>query len=127
MLAIDIDSDAIDWAVQNIFLNGGFNAIELSIESIETIETPFQLICANLILSEIVKLLPHLSRLLEPGGSLIVSGILVDQVDMVNDLLEENRLFCLETLYLEEWACMILGFKTRRLESERVRGKKVVK
>jgi ribosomal protein L11 methyltransferase len=109
VLAIDIDSDAIDWAVQNISLNGGFDAIELSIEPIETVGSIFPLICANLILSEIVKLLPHLSRLLEPGGSLIVSGILVDQVDTVNDLLEENKLSCFETLYLEEWACMIIG------------------
>ena len=111
VVAIDIDSDAIDWAAQNIFLNGGSTAIELSTASIETLESTFPLICANLILSEIVKLLPLLSRLLMSGGRLIVSGILADQVVIVNDLLEENRLACFETLYLEEWACMILALR----------------
>ncbi len=54
-----------------------------------------------------MKLLPRFSRLLKPGGNLIVSGILVDQVNTVKDGLAQNGLVCLETLTLEEWACMI--------------------
>ena len=107
VVAIDIDPDAVDWAAQNISLNGGSSVIELSTVPIDTLDAKFPLICANLILSEIMKLLPRFSRLLKPGGNLIVSGILVDQVNTVKDGLAQNGLVCLETLTLEEWACMI--------------------
>ena len=108
VVAIDIDPDAIEWAARNISLNGGSGVIELSTASIDTLDAPFPLICANLILSEIVKLAPRFPRLLKAGGYLIVSGILREQVDTVDRVLGENGLVCLETLYLEEWACMIL-------------------
>ena len=106
--AIDIDPDAVDWAARNISLNGRSTIIELSTASIDTLVTRFPLICANLILNEIVRLVPRFSQLLKPGGYLIVSGILADQVKTVNDMLEKSGLTCLETLYLEEWACMII-------------------
>ena len=108
VVAIDIDPDAVDWAAQNISLNGVSDVIQLSTTPIDALKSSFSLICANLILGEIMKLLPRFSRLLKPDGYLIVSGILVDQVDTVKDLLEQNGLFCLETLTLEEWACMII-------------------
>ncbi len=109
VVAIDIDPDAVDWAARNISLNGGMQHIELSNDAIETVEGVFSLICANLILSEILKLLPRLSQMLKPGGILIVSGILADQVETVTHALQGNLLTCRETLYMEEWACMMIG------------------
>lgn len=109
VVAIDIDPDAVDWAAQNISLNGGSVSIELSTAPIETVDGAFSLICANLILSEILKLMPRFSQLLKPEGNLIVSGILREQVNSVGQVLDKNGLVLLETLYMEEWACMIIN------------------
>ncbi len=38
VVAIDIDPDAVDWAAQNISLNGGSNVIQLSTASIDTLD-----------------------------------------------------------------------------------------
>jgi ribosomal protein L11 methylase PrmA len=65
-------------------LNGVANAISLSGTAIEDRgEDRFSLVCANLILGELLRLMPDFSRLVDAGGHLIVSGILRDQVERI--------------------------------------------
>ncbi len=106
--AIDVDPEAVRWAERNIGLNGAANAIILSGSGIETIEGRFSLVCANLILGELLRLMPVLSRLVETGGHLVASGILRDQVERIEEALPATELFTSHTLYEDEWACMVL-------------------
>ena len=107
--AIDVDPEAVRWAARNIGLNDATNAITLSSKGIEEITDRFSLVCANLILGELLRLMPVLTRLTEPDGRLVISGILRDQVERINTSLPSTGFHSLDTLYEEEWACMILG------------------
>jgi len=107
--AIDVDSEAVRWAERNIGLNGHANAITLSGTGIEEIQDRFSLVCANLILSELLRLMPAFSRLVETDGHLVVSGILREQVERIQEAQSLAGFFTAHILYEDEWACMILG------------------
>ena len=106
--AIDVDPEAVRWAARNIGLNGATSAITLSSKGIEEIEGRFSMVCANLILGELLHLMPVLARLTEPHGRLVISGLLRDQVERINAL-PSAELHPMDILYDEEWACMIFG------------------
>jgi len=107
VVAIDIDPEAIRWAGQNIRLNRAEERIRLSQEPVEQMRGKFSLVCANLILREIMRLMPSLSRLTRTGGSVILSGILENQVREIAASLSKNGLEIHETLHQGEWACVI--------------------
>jgi len=107
VLALDTDPEAIRWAGQNIRLNRAEAGIRLSQEPVEQVREKYSLVCANLILGEILRLMPFLPGLMDPGGRLILSGILRDQVREVVVSLSENDLRPNETLYQDEWACLV--------------------
>ena len=106
--AIDVDPEAVRWAERNIGLNGDANAITLSGTGIEAIEGRFSLVCANLILGELLRLMPVFSRLVETRGHLVASGILTDQVERIEEALPAAGFFTSHRLYEDEWACMVL-------------------
>jgi len=107
IMAVDTDPEAIRWAGQNIRLNGVAGPIILSARPVEQLTEAFSLICANLILGEILRLLPCFSRITEPGGWLVLSGILETQIQEVSGLLYRNGFLAYETLHQEGWACII--------------------
>jgi len=107
ILALDTDPEAIRWAEQNIRLNNAVHRIRLSQAPIEQMNGKFSLICANLILGEILRLIPFLSRLMDSGGRLILSGILENQVQDVDSALSRHGLEVHDTLHQGEWACVI--------------------
>ena len=106
--AIDVDPEAVRWAVRNIGLNGAENAIMLSGTGIEEIKGRFSLVCANLILGELLRLMPVFSMRVETGGHLVASGILRDQVKKIEEALPATEFFTSHMLYEDEWACMVL-------------------
>lgn len=61
--AIDVDPEAVRWAERNIGLNGAEDAIMLHGTEIEAIKGRFSLVCANLVLGELIRLMPAFSRL----------------------------------------------------------------
>lgn len=106
ILAIDIDPEAVRWAKRNIELNDLSGKIELSTRPLHQISGSFSIIAANLVYEEIIKLFPLFPGLLNPGGWLILSGILRDQENEINELLENYRFEEYQSLYQEEWACL---------------------
>lgn len=107
VLAIDNDPEALRWAERNITLNGLSDSVELSSQSLQHIGERFTIITANLILDTILELLPHFSRLCEPGGWLILSGLLREQAPQVERALDQAGFCDVRALHEEEWACII--------------------
>ncbi len=108
ILAIDTDPEALRWAKRNISLNGQSEVIQLSSDPLEALEEKFDLIVANLILGTILDLLPSFPPIIKQDGTLILSGVLREQVPQVKALLPGHGLGTLEVLYEKEWACVLV-------------------
>ena len=107
ILAIDIDPEALRWAKHNIQINDTSGSIDLSATPLEQVKGSFSVLTANLTLDQLLDLLPHFQSILEPGGWLILSGILKDQLSEVAGVLHEHPFGEPETFYQDEWACII--------------------
>lgn len=105
--AIDIDPEALRWAKRNIELNDLPVGIELSSRPLLYWDESFTLITANLVLHTILELSPYFPPVLQPGGRLILSGILREQVRKVQERLSAHGLVHEQSLYENEWACTV--------------------
>jgi ribosomal protein L11 methyltransferase len=119
ILALDNDPEALRWAERNIALNELPVPIHLSDVPVEALNDSFHLLVANLIFHVIQELIPHFSRLLEPQGWLILSGLLKDQVESVKTRLREHGIESTCIRHQEEWACILA---VKRIRSEEGKG-----
>lgn len=105
--ALDIDEDALDWAGKNIRLNGLGDEVEVSSIPLTELMQGFFMVTANLIMNTILDLMGHFSRVVKPGGRLILSGLLEGQIGLVRSSLEEHGFTPAKTLSQEDWACLL--------------------
>ena len=109
--AIDIDPQALDNARHNAELNECTGAIRFSLASPRTTRCLYPLITANILSSTLIAMAPELTRLLAPGGCLMLSGILAREAeDVMNHYRTATRMMWSRTE--RGWTTMILG--TRR-------------
>ena len=105
--ALDIDEEALHWAGKNIRLNGLEDEIEVNFIPLAELMQDFFMVTANLILNTIMGLMGHFPRVVKPGGYVILSGMLRDQIDLVRPSLEECGFILEKTLFQEDWACLL--------------------
>jgi ribosomal protein L11 methyltransferase len=113
VMALDVDPEAIRSAEANIRLNHLSGAIELSLMPLEKLKGRFSLLTANLTLGVILQLFPHFSRLVDPGGWLILSGLLTDQARDAQDYFPQYGFSEHEALHQAEWTCIIARKKDK--------------
>jgi ribosomal protein L11 methyltransferase len=101
--AVDIDPEALRWAKENARLNGVVEAISFMDVPLAELQDPFTLVAANLSFTEMAQLHHQLVRLTAPGGWLVVSGILEDQLPATQGLLHHVDLRSTTILSNEEW------------------------
>jgi len=75
--AVDIDGAAVEATRANALANG----VEVDAGTPETARAPYQLVVANILAAPLKLLAPLLSSLLDPGGRLVLSGVLERQAD----------------------------------------------
>ena len=85
--AIDIADAAIEATTRNLALNGVAGRADVDTAPIAAIDGSFDLIAANILAPVLISMASDFRRLLSPGGSLIVSGILTDRHDHVLEAL----------------------------------------
>lgn len=81
--AIDIADAAVSATRHNMALNDVDGRIEVDTVPIAHLSGPYDIIVANILAPVIVLMADELRRLLRPGGSLVISGILADRHDHV--------------------------------------------
>jgi ribosomal protein L11 methyltransferase len=92
-VALDIDPQAVFCAAENLALNGlpapgqtaAGSPVHLAVGGLEALaeDQAFDVVVANILAQPLIDMAPHLARRLNPGGALILSGILTSQAPAV--------------------------------------------
>ncbi len=109
-VAVDNDPWSIANAEENRSANNVGDKLELREGSIDTVkpEERFHLILANINRNILLEMSCHLSRLLEPGGSLLLSGILHQDEEALLSSPCFSALHHAETIREGDWSAMAL-------------------
>ncbi len=103
-IGIDIDRDAIINAKENIKVNKVDDCIRLYNYSIDDLpEKDFDIITANIIRSVIASNISHIKNKLKSRGKIFISGILRDEKEQMEKILEENNFEIIEIISEAEW------------------------
>lgn len=107
ILALDIDPDAVEIARDNLTLNDMSDSIECGTVPLESLTENFDIILANILAEELVRLAPYLMERLHPGGSLILSGILAEKEPFVLQGFASQPLTYIRTVSDGEWVALL--------------------
>ncbi len=123
VIASDIDPVSIEVTAENAKVNGitagrGRGAIELVVAAGLAHprlrrRAPYDLIVANILASPLIDLAPALGSTLEPGGSLILAGLLEDQAEAVIAAYRRQGLRPADRIQIGDWPTLRL-VKRRR-------------
>ena len=107
VLALEIDPDAVVVARENLALNQLSDQVECGTTALESLTESFDIILANILAEELVRLAPHLADRLCDGGSLILSGILAEKESLVRQGFASHQLKYCRTVRDGEWVAML--------------------
>ncbi len=109
VLAIDIDSQAITATIANAEKNNVTDKITCYLpEQLPEFQT--DIVLANILAAPLCKLSAQISKLIKPGGNLILSGILIEQAETVISTYKQHNITINETVSQEDW-CRVDGIK----------------
>lgn len=108
--AFDVDEVAVDTARKNAAANNVLPAIHLSVDTMATFVPPshrFDRIVANINRDQIVKMLPLMQKMLDYPVQIILSGILVEEEEIIARELARLQWELCEVYHQQEWlACV---------------------
>jgi ribosomal protein L11 methyltransferase len=107
VLACEIDAEACQVAAENVALNGLERAVSVTATPLEELAGQFDLILANILAGENIRLAPHFLARLAPGGHLALSGILCEQENAVTAAYALLPLALVAVERRDEWACLL--------------------
>ncbi|MEO5347250.1 MAG: 50S ribosomal protein L11 methyltransferase [Magnetococcus sp. YQC-9] len=108
VLATDLDPVAVETALRNVAINGVSGRVEIA-ERADVPQGRYETVVANILASVLLENAGSLVAALASGGRLILSGILREQAHAVVLAFEGEGARLERTLYLEEWAVLLLG------------------
>lgn len=107
VLACDIEEESCRTAGENARLNGVAERIEVTGRPLEELEGGFDVVLANILAEENIRLADELVRRLAPGGALILSGILQEKEGLVAEAFDRYPLEGPVLSHREEWSCLL--------------------
>jgi len=107
VVACDIDAEACAIALENAELNGVERAITFTVAPLEELESGFDLVLANILAEENIRLAPDLVSRLAPGGVLVLSGILIEKEGLVVEAFRRFPLTPPQISHSEDWSCLV--------------------
>jgi ribosomal protein L11 methyltransferase len=113
VMAIDIDPVAVESARKNAKANKAAKEIAFHVGSLDGRKQGFDMVAANLLPQELLRLASPLSRMISPGGVAIVSGFLRSQKKEIAEAFGQYHLQVGLTRNSKGWACFELGHKKR--------------
>ena len=107
IMATDIDPIACDVATANVATNKYTQQIAVSTKLLEEFTEQFDLIVANIMAEENIRLSDNLVDRLAPGGWLVLSGILKEKELLVTTAFAKLPLTLYPSRYQDEWVCLL--------------------
>jgi ribosomal protein L11 methyltransferase len=108
VLGIDVDQRAIDNARGNIRINKLGGRIRMKKATISQIGEQFDLVVANIDAKTIEEMRFFLMDRVVAGGTLILSGVLDGEVDLLRKLFTDGSFALMEVSQEDGWACVVL-------------------
>lgn len=108
VLCVDIDKQATDISKENIIINQVEDRVEAVTRDVAAMHETFGLIVANLTAKVLIKFRLHIASLLEPGGILIISGIIEQNREDIESHFFMDPFVSQRNLTEKEWLCYIL-------------------
>lgn len=106
IIGCEIDPDSSRVAAENVAMNGVAGPVEITDRLLENIGGRFDLVIANILAEENVRLARHLAERTADGGLLILSGILQEKEQFVIDGFADCGLPTPSILREGEWLCI---------------------
>jgi len=104
--AVDIDPQAIESTRRNADANGVISKIETGLPSLFSTDTRCDLLLANILCQPLLQLAPSFAEFVRPGGTLVMSGVLVEQIDSIR--LGYNQWFNFDQIESQDdWALLV--------------------
>lgn len=111
VVGLDIDEQAVEIACTNAILNQVEKKLTIRNSDISSLHQPFNLILANLTAKLLVALSSDLKNLLAPGGYLVISGIIEQNRQEIEDCFFQSSLRFHRMIKWQEWLCYIFARK----------------
>ncbi|NVN90605.1 MAG: 50S ribosomal protein L11 methyltransferase [Desulfuromonadales bacterium] len=105
--AVDIDPQAIEVARENLVVNDLADQVECSTTPLEALIETFDIILANILAEELVRMATQLIERLKSGGMLVLSGILAEKEAFVRNGFSQTALEYRETRRDGEWVALL--------------------
>lgn len=107
VVAVDTDSNAVTAARRNARTNDAAHLIRVIHGSLEAVNDDYDLVLANILAPVIVEMArAGLAARVRPGGTLVVSGVLVEQAAEVKTALEAVGLHVTEQQQSGDWVAL---------------------
>lgn len=107
VLACDIDHEACRVAEENVAHNRLSAQITVTDQPLQELAGSFDLVLANILAAENIRLAGALVARLAPQGRLVLSGILISQEQQVLDGFAAYPLELLSTTHRDDWSCIV--------------------
>lgn len=107
VVACEIDPEACQVASENVAANGLQPSITVTTTPLEALPGRFDLVLANILAGENIRLAPHFLAHLAPGGHLALSGILIEQEPTVTAAFDQLPLTLVTIDRRDEWSCLL--------------------
>jgi ribosomal protein L11 methyltransferase len=115
VICVDVDKKAIEIASENATINNVKSSLRLFNKNATAIDKPRNLIIANLTSKLLSTLRHHLVELLMPEGYLIISGIIEQDVQNIEEQFSCDPLALHRMLTEKEWVCYVFRKKVPKI------------
>jgi len=106
VLAVDNDPEVLPVAAENLRLNNLAHRVVLVASGPESVQGDFDLVLANLHQTVLLHLAPVLAARTAPGGRLVLSGLLLPQVEEVARIYDQAGMVEVARKIKGEWAAL---------------------
>jgi ribosomal protein L11 methyltransferase len=115
VICVDIDKKAVEIAGENATINNVKSSLRILNKNAAAIDKPRNLIIANLTSKLLLTLRHHLVELLLPEGYLIISGIIEQDVKIIEEQFSADPLTLHRMITEKEWVCFVFRKKVAKI------------